>query len=55
MTVARYRRTAGAVSTLHYHLVRRLPSPWSRASFVGSAGTVSAAAIRRSIEQQKGV
>ena len=133
MAVARYRRTAGSVSTLHYHLVwcpkyrrpvlsgavaealvallhekaaaldcavealevmpdhvhvfvfapptvapqqlanqfkgytsrvlrerfpwlkRRLPSLWSRAYFVGSAGAVSAATIRRYIEQQKGV
>ena len=36
-------------------LKRRLPSLWSRAYFVGSAGTVSAATIRRYIEQQKGV
>jgi putative transposase len=36
-------------------LKRRLPSLWSRAYFVGSAGTVSAATIRRYVEQQKGV
>ena len=36
-------------------LKRRLPSLWSRAYFVGSAGTVSAATIQRYIEQQKGV
>ena len=36
-------------------LKRRLPSLWSRAYYVGSAGSVSAVAIRRYVAQQKGV
>jgi putative transposase len=36
-------------------LKRRLPSLRSRAYYVGSAGSVSATAIRRHVEQQKGV
>ena len=35
-------------------LRRRLPSLWSRSYYVGTAGNVSAATIRRSIEAQKG-
>jgi putative transposase len=36
-------------------LKRRLPSLWSRAYYVGSAGSVSATAIRRYVDLQKGV
>jgi putative transposase len=36
-------------------LKRRLPSLWSRAYYVGSAGSVSATAIRHYVEQQNGV
>jgi putative transposase len=35
-------------------LKRRLPSLWSRAYYAGSAGHVSAAAVRRYVEAQKG-
>src|SRR3712207_4082655 len=35
------------------HLRSQLPSLWSRSYFCGSAGTVTAATIRRYIEQQK--
>lgn len=35
------------------HLRSQLPSLWSRSYFVGAAGTVTAATIRRYIEQQK--
>jgi putative transposase len=35
-------------------LKRRLPSLWTRAYYAGSAGQVSAAAVRRYVEAQKG-
>ncbi len=35
------------------HLRSQLPSLWTRSYFCGSAGTVTAATIRRYIEQQK--
>lgn len=35
------------------HLRSQLPTLWSRSYFIGSAGTVTAATIRRYIEQQK--
>jgi putative transposase len=46
--------------TLHelrrkYPVLMRLPSLWTRSYFASTAGNVSAATIRRSIEAQKGV
>jgi len=36
------------------HLKSRLPSLWTRSYYVGTAGHVSAATIRRYIDEQKG-
>jgi len=36
------------------HLRSRLPSLWTRSYYVGTAGHVSAAAIKRYIDEQKG-
>jgi putative transposase len=36
------------------HLKSRLPSLWTRSYYVGTAGHVSAATIKRYIDEQKG-
>jgi len=36
------------------HLKSRLPNMWTRSYFVGTAGTVTAEAIQRYIDEQKG-